>query len=320
LGAYQEESVVPKFDLNDRAVLLTGASSGIGRSTAVALARRGARLAIVARTESALHTLAEEIVATGGARPTVVPADLSVRGAAADVAARALDALGELDVLLNNAGGGVGGSQWAVADGDPAREAFEVNLWSPLALIGQIVPRMRDRGTGVVVNVTSAAQTATWPCFGTYAATKAALALTTETLRLELDGSGVCVIEVVPGPVATAVQGETRLIPGIDRLLKPLGLGTPTRAAELIVNAIEHARRRVVYPRPAAVGLALPGVARRRARRLTHQHFTALPLEEREAILSLNIRSGSAGDDNALAAREAWQETNLASADAATDG
>lgn len=304
-----------QFDLKGRAVLLTGASSGIGRATAVALAQRGARLAVVARTDSALHALADEIAAAGGARPAVVPADLAVRGAAADAAARAIGALGDVDVLVNNAGGGVGGSQWAVADGDPAREAFEVNLWSPLALIGQIVPRMRERGTGVVVNVTSAIQTATWPCFGTYAATKAALALTTETLRLELDGSGVRVVEVVPGPVATAVQGETRLIPGIDRLLKPLGLGTPARAAQLIVDAIECGRGRVVYPRAATVGLALPGVGRRRARRLVHRHFTTLPDDEREAILSLNVRSGSAGDDIARAARAEWQQSNSVGAE-----
>ena len=217
-----------------------------------------------------------------------------------------MSALGQIDVLVNNAGGGVGGGQWSVADGDPAREAFEVNLWSPLALIGEVVPRMRERGAGVVVNVTSGAQSSTWPCFGTYAATKAAFAVTTESLRLELDGSGVHVIEVVPGPVATAVQGETRLIPGIDKLLKPLGMGTPERTAELMVEAIERGRDRVVYPRATIVGLLLPGIARRRTRRLVHRHFTSLPSDDREAVLSLNVRSGSAGDDNARAAREAW--------------
>jgi len=294
------------MDWQQKRVFLTGASSGIGRATALALGRRGARLALVARTESALQTLSDEIEGDGGTRPVVVPADLSVRGAAADVADRAMSALGEIDILVNNAGGGVGGGQWSVADGDPAREAFEVNLWSPLALIGEVVPRMRERGAGVVVNVTSGAQSSTWPCFGTYAATKAAFAVTTESLRLELDGSGVHVIEVVPGPVATAVQGETRLIPGIDKLLKPLGMGTPERTAELMVEAIERGRDRVVYPRATIVGLLLPGVARRRTRRLVHRHFTSLPSDDREAVLSLNVRSGSAGDDNARAAREAW--------------
>src|SRR4051812_42678601 len=255
-----------RFDLHDRAVLLTGASSGIGRATALALAGHGTRLAVVARREKELQSLAEQITAAGGQPPVVLPADLSRRGVAADVAEQAVNELGLIDVLINNAGGGVGGSQWAVADGEAAREAFEINLWAPLALIGALVPAMRERRRGVVVNVTSAAQTVTWPCFGTYAATKAAFALTTESLRLELQASGVAVVEFVPGPVDTAVQGETRLIPGIDKLLKPLGLGSPDEAARLLVRAIERGHGQVVYPRAAALGLALPGIGRRRAR------------------------------------------------------
>jgi short-subunit dehydrogenase len=299
-----------KFALNDRAVLLTGASSGIGRATALSLARRGARLALVARREGQLASLADEIAAVGGTRPVVLPADLSLRGAAAATAEHAEATLGPIDVLINNAGGGAGGSQWAVADGDAGREAFEINLWSPLALIGHVVPAMRDRGSGVVVNVTSAAQSVTWPCFGTYAATKAAFALTTESLRMELDGSGVRVVEVIPGPVATAVQGETRLIPGIDKLLKPLGMGSPEQTAARLVSAIERGRDRVIYPRAAAVGIAVPGIARRRARRLVARHFTALPLEEREAVLSLAIRSGSGGDASAREARDEWERSH----------
>jgi uncharacterized protein len=294
--------------LRDRAVLLTGASSGIGRELALRLGTEGARLALVARREDALASVAEDIVRAGGARPTLVPADLSIRGAAARVAASTTAALGDIDVLVNNAGGGVGGSQWAVADGDAAREAFEVNLWSPLALVGAVVPAMRRRGEGIIVNVTSAAQTVTWPGFGTYAASKAALALTTEALRLELIESGVHVVEVVPGPVDTAVQGETRLIPGIDRLLRPLGLGDPATAAARIVTAIERRQRRVVYPAAATVGLALPGLGRARARRLATRHFTTVPAVEREELLSMAIRSGSGGDDIARAAREAWEQ------------
>jgi short-subunit dehydrogenase len=298
---------VSKFDLRDQAVLITGASSGIGRETALALASRGARLAVVARREEQLGSLAEQITTAGGHRPVVLPADLARRGAAADVAERALKELGHVDVLINNAGGGVGGSQWAVAEGDAAREAFEINLWAPLALIGALVPAMRERRRGVVVNVTSAAQTVTWPCFGTYAATKSAFALTTESLRLELQASGVTVIEFIPGPVDTAVQGETRLIPGIDKLLKPLGLGSPDRAGALLVDAIERGRERVIYPRAAALGIALPAVGRRRARRLAARHFTALPHEEREAFLSLAVRSGAGGDDAAREARDTWE-------------
>jgi short-subunit dehydrogenase len=298
------------YSVDGRAVLLTGASSGIGHQLARRLGARGARLAIAARRVPELNALAAEIAAAGGHRPVVLPADLSTRGAAADLGERAQEAIGRIEVLINNAGGGVGGSQWAVADGDPAREAFEVNLWSPLALIGLLVPPMRDCSDGVVVNVTSAAQTVTWPCFGTYAATKAALGLATETLRLELMNSGVHVVEVIPGPVDTAVQGETRLIPGIDRLLKPLGMGDPDTAARRIVTAIEQRQARVVYPAAATVGLALPTLGRRRARRLVAKTFATVPADDREALLSLAIRSGSAGDPAVQEARKAWETSS----------
>src|SRR5215218_3260810 len=97
-------------------ILLTGASSGIGRELAKELARRGATLALAARRRPLLESLAAEIGSRGGSTPTVIEADLSVRGAAQDLSAAAREALGEVDVLVNNAGGGVGGRITAVGD------------------------------------------------------------------------------------------------------------------------------------------------------------------------------------------------------------
>ena len=167
-------------------------------------------------------------------------------------------------MLINNAGGGVGGAQWTVGDADPAREAFEVNYWSPLALVARMVPGMRERRQGAVVNVTSMSQVSTWPVFGAYAATKAALALASETLRLELTGSGVHVLEAIPGPIDTAVQGETRLVPGIDRMLDRVPLGDASEMARRIVRALERRRAHVIYPRRAAARLPGPGSGSRR--------------------------------------------------------
>lgn len=118
-------------------------------------------------------------------------------------------------------------------------------------------------------------------------------------------------LEVIPGPVSTAVESETRPIPGIEHMLKPLGIGTPGRAAELIVDAIARGRTRVVYPRPVLVCLALPALSRRRTRRLVARHFTTLPATDREAILSLAVRSGSAGDEASRAARAEWAKAQL---------
>ena len=84
-------------------------------------------------------------------------------------------------------------------------------------MVAALVPGMRVRGTGAVVNVTSFMQVMHWPTMGGYTASKAALAGFTETLRLELQSSGVHVLEVIPGPVQTAMQGESMLIPGLVR-------------------------------------------------------------------------------------------------------
>ena len=294
-------------NLKDTPTLLTGASSGIGRELALVLAQRGARLVVSARRRELLGTLAEEIAARGGVRPVAIEADLAQRGAAAQLAKEAVAALGRVDLLVNNAGGGVGGSQWAVGDDDAAREAFEVNYWSPAALVRALVPAMRERGAGAVVNVTSMAQVNTWPAFGAYAATKAALGLATETLRLELSGSGIHVLEAIPGPVDTAVQGETRLIPGVERMLDRVPLGDAAEMARRIADGLERGRTTIVYPRRAAIARWLPVVARADTRRLAARAARETDPAALEGLLSLVVRTGSRGDDAARYAREQWE-------------
>jgi short-subunit dehydrogenase len=290
--------------------LVTGASSGIGRATALRLARRGAHLAVAARRRELLESLADEIAAEGLPRPTVLVADLAQRGAAHALAEAATGSLGDVDILVNNAGGGVGGAMHAVGDGDAGRAAFEINYWSPLALLQDLVSPMRRRGRGAVVNVTSMAQVTAWPGFGGYAATKAAFALATRTMQTEMHGSGVHVVEVIPGPVDTAVQGETRLLPGIERMLATSPLGTPDELARLIVRALERGQSRVIYPRRNAFAFVLPGVARRYVHRLAVRSNAALDESRREELLGTVIRSGSMGDPPAREARAAWERAH----------
>lgn len=288
-----------------RRVLLTGASSGIGRELAKEMAGRGATLALVARRRQLLESLADEIEARGAERPLLFDVDLSQRGAAQNLAAAAREGLGEIEVLINNAGGGVGGRIVAVGDGEEAREAFEVNYWSPLALIQELAPKMLDRGSGAIVNVSSMGQVSTWPSFGAYAATKAALSVATETLAMELEGSGVHAMEVLPGPVDTAVQGETRLAPGIERMLKRVPLGDAATMARLIADGLERGRKRVIYPRRAILGYFFPALVRWDSRRLAAQ--TARELGDVEGLDSLVVRTGSMGDEITRQAREAWE-------------
>jgi short-subunit dehydrogenase len=168
-----------------------------------------------------------------------------------------------------------------------------------LALIAELVPRMLEQHSGVVVNVTSLGQIMTWPMMGPYTATKAALASATETLRLELAGTGVRVVEVIPGPVATAVQAESALLPGFGAAMRSAPLGDPTTIAKQIVRAIEGRSDRIVYPRSLLGAYALPGLTRRYVARLARRHTDSVG-DTRV------LRSGTFGDPAARAAREAW--------------
>ena len=290
--------------LQDSGVLVTGASSGIGRELALELGRRGARVAIAARRKERLDEVAEAVAAAGGVRPSVHVADLSERGAAATLAAEAEQALGAVDVLVNNAGGGVGGSQWRVGDRDEAREAFELNLWSPLALASALVPGMLERARGAVVNVTSLAQISTWPGMGHYSATNAALAVATEALRLELIDSGVHVLEVIPGPVDTAIQGESRLVPGFEAATRRVPMGDAAELARLVVRALERGRGRLVYPRLLSMGYRYPGLTRSASVRMARRHVDPA-FRDDERVL----RSGSFGDEEARQARADWERS-----------
>jgi uncharacterized protein len=295
------------IDVRGSRVLVTGASSGIGRELALVLGAAGARLAIAARRRDRLEAVAAEVAARGGERPTVLVADLARRGAAARLAGAAVGALGGVDVLVNNAGGGVGGRIAAVGDRDEARETFEVNYWSPLALIAALAPAMLERRSGALVNVTSMAQVNTWPGFGAYAATKAALALVTETLRMELAGTGVLVVEAIPGPIDTAVQGETRLAPGIERMIDRVPLGDAREMARVMVRALERGDGHVIYPRRAALAYHLPALARRDTRQLAARAAAETEPAVREALDGLVVRTGAFGDEIARQAREDWE-------------
>jgi short-subunit dehydrogenase len=280
-----------------KTVLLTGASGAIGAEVARRLAANGSRLAISARREERLVSLADQIEVAGGLRPTVLVADLGRRGGAADLAERGRTALGEVDVLINNAGASVQGLAWAAGDGDEAREVLETNFWSPLALTAALAPPMLARGSGAIVNVGSLARVSPFPHLGHYAASRSALSLATEVLRMELGPRGIRVVEVALGPVDTPSSRENRLIAGADRWLdsRP-GLGDVGSAAAALVDAAEGDAEGVVfYPRVLRWIHRFPALGRRYARRMAE----GADLEEETVRLG-----GSAGDADLRAMRD----------------
>jgi short-subunit dehydrogenase len=242
--------------VDGRTALITGASSGIGRATAVALARAGARIKATGRDELALEQLAEEL---GGDH---LAADLGIRAGVEDVARWA----GEVDLLVNNAGFGWAGPFQGMAT-DDIEKMVRVNLLAPLALTGLLLPGMLERGRGHVVNVASIAGHVGVRHEAAYAATKAGLIAFTESLRYELAGSGVGVTLVSPGVIDTAFfEREGR---PYDRLLPRMR--RPEAVAAGIVRAVERGQADVFVPRwmafPARLRGAMPGLYRRLAAR-----------------------------------------------------
>ncbi|HVY47604.1 MAG TPA: SDR family oxidoreductase, partial [Minicystis sp.] len=189
--------------MQPRIVLITGATSGIGRHAALHLAKRGHRVIATGRNERALAELAAEARAGGHALETL---RVDVTDAASiDAAKRAVDAMTDgygLDVLVNNAGYGVLGPTEMITDAD-MRAQYETNVFGLMAMTRAFVPAMRARGAGRVVNVSSLGGTYTLPLFGVYNSTKYALESLSDALRMELRSFGVRVSLIEPGVIDT---------------------------------------------------------------------------------------------------------------------
>ena len=186
----------------DRTVLVTGASAGIGEAMARRLAPMGARLVLVARSADTLDQLAGELRAAGG-DATPLPHDLGTADAAETLATR-LDEMGiAIDVLINNAGYGIQGPFLDHSAAD-AEGMVMLNALALTGLTSRLLPGMVERGRGGVLNVASLAAFVPAPRFAVYAATKAYVLRLSEALHAEMDGTGVHVSCLCPGPVRTS--------------------------------------------------------------------------------------------------------------------
>ena len=189
-----------------KSVLITGTSSGIGRSAAELLAARDYRVLATMRKPENGRDLAEAAKANGWDL-TVLPLDVrddaSVRAA--------LDQAGDLDVLVNNAGFEVWGPLEEMTV-DDLKDQFETNVYGPFRLITAVLPRMRQRGSGVIVNVSSVAGRVSAPLNGLYSASKFALEALSETIHYEAGHFGVRCHIVEPGGVATPFPDNRRLV------------------------------------------------------------------------------------------------------------
>jgi len=188
--------------------IVTGASSGIGAASALALAAAGFRVVLAARREELLAALAERIAASGGTALGVAT-DLADGEATERLVARTREAFGRVDLLVNNAGFSLAGAIEQLTR-DEVRRTFEVNLLAGLQLAGEVTPLMRAQGGGRIVQIGSLAARVPAPLAVPYAATKAALEAATDGLRLEVSRWGIDVCLVIAGFVDTPTFDNAR--------------------------------------------------------------------------------------------------------------
>jgi uncharacterized protein len=193
--------------------LITGPTAGIGRGFADSLARKGFDLVLVARDEQRLGAVASELTRQYGVACEVLPADLSERDDVDRVAARLSDPDRPVRALVNNAGFGLNRSFLGNSVEDEQR-SLDVLVTAVLRLTHAAVPGMVERGTGLVVNVSSVAS---WITGGTYSAAKSWVTVFTESLAQELSGTGVRATAVCPGFVRTEFHQRA----GIDMTAMP---------------------------------------------------------------------------------------------------
>ncbi|MEJ8821252.1 SDR family NAD(P)-dependent oxidoreductase [Variovorax humicola] len=191
-------------DLKNKAVLLTGASTGIGAAVARGLGHAGARVAVHYRGKrDEADAVARDIEAAGG-QAIVVQADVTDSAAVDRMVKTVHDTFGRIDVLINNAGGFVKRSPIADADDDYIDSVFRLNARSVVAVSRRVIPLMAAGGGGAIINVTTqAARTGGGPGAGLYAACKGFVSTITRTMAKELVKDGIRVNAVAPGVIET---------------------------------------------------------------------------------------------------------------------
>jgi len=251
--------------LREQTLVITGASSGIGRATAKEAARRGARLVLVSRNHDALHKLVDELKEQGAAAVAVV-ADVGVQEDHDKIVQTAMLSFGGFETWVNNAGVSIFGKLEDVALEDQ-RQLFETNYWGVVYGSMAALRELRQRG-GALINVGSELSDRAIPLQGAYSASKHAVKGFTDSLRMELenDGAPVSVTLVKPGSIDTGYVEHAKNYLDVEPQLPP-PVYSPQAVANAILHAAEHPVRDVYVGGAAramsAFGQAMPGLADR---------------------------------------------------------
>jgi len=233
-------------------VMITGASSGIGHGLALELAKRGARLGLLARRKDALDEVIAEIEKDGG-KALALSVDVQDADALRDAADRIAKEFGSLDVLIANAGVG-GNTDAAALSPDDFKKVIDVNLLGVVNSVAAVVPKMIAQQRGHLVAISSLAAYRGLPKSGAYCASKAAVSILFESFRLELKSKGIDVTIIHPGFIKTPLTaGRQAQMPFLMEL---------DDAVKKIVGAIEKKKKSYAFPWQLAtivrLGLIMP--------------------------------------------------------------
>ncbi len=220
------------IDLSGKAALVTGGSRGIGRATALLLARAGARVCVNYRVESPSANLVVEEIERDGGEAFALAADVSRRDEAEMLVSETASRFGSLDILVNNAGIWKGSPIEELSDGEWA-EMLSINLTGTFLCIREAVPFMKEAGYGRIVNVSSTAGQRGEALHAHYAATKGAVISLTKSLAVELAPHGITVNCIAPGWTVTDMTTESLAGEDAGKILDAIPLGRAARPEEI---------------------------------------------------------------------------------------
>lgn len=227
----------------DKTVIITGGSEGVGAATARKFADAGANLMLVARNKRNLEAIAEEL--RDKTRVEIFAMDVSDPDACVDVFRKAEYELGRVDILVNNAGFHKRGAAESV-DADDLGRMIDVNLKAPIMLTRIALPYLREAGEGAIINVGSLAGRTYVPNSAAYSASKNGLRAFTYSLYEELRGSGIKIAVVSPGPISTGF-----ILADIDQtsdVTFSQPMSTPEEVAQVILDLCGNKRRETSMP------------------------------------------------------------------------
>lgn len=237
----------------DKVVVITGASSGIGRATALTLAKKGADLVLASRREEPLDELARECEALG-VRCLVVPTDVSDAAAVRALAAQAVHGFGRIDAWVNNAGVYLMGRIEETPD-DAFRQVMETNFFGTVYGSRAALAQFRHQGRGTLINISSIYGSAPGPYVSAYASSKFAVRGFSASIRQEFEGTGIHVCTILPASVDTPLWNHSANYTGWRvRPVEPIY--SPERVARAIVRVLAKPRREL-FIGPSHRALAL---------------------------------------------------------------